>query len=251
VFVAVIGPRWMDLLRQRQVDDEYDYVRTEIATALRRGINVIPVMVGREGNMPRLPRPEELPEDIREFVQYQKHDVVHERFRRDIGDLIQAVESLMRPNLMAGQAPSDPIRTRWPAAVTWRWIGIIASVVWLLVGFIIGNYIESENEIRVYTITLAECRKRFADKKDKNSPPSPFDQFDTTPCVDNARKAASELHGDDAQWKRGVLYAIVPIPFGWLVVWIVLANRNAPATSRVDRPYDNGPRRRDREQGDV
>ena len=36
VFVAVIGPRWMDLLRQRQVDDEYNYVRTKIAAALQR-----------------------------------------------------------------------------------------------------------------------------------------------------------------------------------------------------------------------
>jgi len=50
VFVAVIGPRWMDLLRQRHVDHEYDYVRAEIAAALLRGINIIPVRVGREGN---------------------------------------------------------------------------------------------------------------------------------------------------------------------------------------------------------
>jgi len=94
VFVAIIGPRWMDLLRQRHVEREYDYVRAEIAAALQRGINTIPVLVGREGNMPRLPRPEELPEDLRVLAFHHKHDVTHERFRRDMADLIRAVEAL-------------------------------------------------------------------------------------------------------------------------------------------------------------
>jgi hypothetical protein len=49
VFVAVIGPRWMDLLRQRYVDREYDYVRAEIAAALQRGITVIPGASGARG----------------------------------------------------------------------------------------------------------------------------------------------------------------------------------------------------------
>jgi hypothetical protein len=40
VFVAVIGPRWMDLLQQRYVDREYDYVRAEIGAALQRGIDI-------------------------------------------------------------------------------------------------------------------------------------------------------------------------------------------------------------------
>src|SRR5262245_384414 len=79
--IASIGPPWMDLLRQRHVNPEFDYVRAEIAAALQRDINIIPVRGGREGNILRLPQPEELPEDIQEFVQYQKHDVVHERFQ--------------------------------------------------------------------------------------------------------------------------------------------------------------------------
>jgi hypothetical protein len=96
VFITVFGARWMDLQRQRHVDSEYDYVRAEIAAALQRGVTIIPVRVGREGNLPRLPRPDELPEDIRELVFHQKHDIAHERFRRDITDLVQAIESLRK-----------------------------------------------------------------------------------------------------------------------------------------------------------
>jgi hypothetical protein len=96
VFLAVIGPRWMDLLRQRYLEPQYDYVRAEIAAALQRGINVIPVRVGRDGNMPRLPAPNELPDDLRPLVLHQKHDVVHERFRQDVADLISAIEALRK-----------------------------------------------------------------------------------------------------------------------------------------------------------
>jgi hypothetical protein len=74
VLIAIIGPRWKALLTSRLASGERDYVREEIATALARGIVVIPVRVGREGDMPALPRPDELPEDIRDLVLYQKHD---------------------------------------------------------------------------------------------------------------------------------------------------------------------------------
>ena len=46
VFIAVIGPRWMELLGER-ASGERDYVREEIAGALKRGIVVIPVLVER------------------------------------------------------------------------------------------------------------------------------------------------------------------------------------------------------------
>ena len=47
VFLAVIGPRWMELLTARQASGERDYVREEIAGALKRGIVVIPVLIER------------------------------------------------------------------------------------------------------------------------------------------------------------------------------------------------------------
>ncbi len=93
VLIAIIGPRWMDLLKARTQSSERDYVREEIAAALQRGIVVIPARVGLEGRMPPLPRSEDLPEDISNLVLHQKHDVAHERFGRDVADLIVAIEA--------------------------------------------------------------------------------------------------------------------------------------------------------------
>ena len=97
VLVAIIGPRWMDLLRQRTSGGDRDYVCEEIAAALRRNIVVIPVRVGREGVMPTLPRTDELPDDIRDLVQHQKLDIAHERFGRDVAELVESVGAVIAP----------------------------------------------------------------------------------------------------------------------------------------------------------
>ena len=96
VLIAVIGARWMDLLSEYAQHGKRDYVRDEIAAALQRDIIVIPVMMGREANMPPLPLAEELPENIRDLVLYQKHNIAHESFGRDAAHLIAALQSLLR-----------------------------------------------------------------------------------------------------------------------------------------------------------
>jgi TIR domain-containing protein len=95
VLIAVIGSRWMDLLSEHARRGKRDYVRDEIAAALQRDIIVIPVMMGREANMPPLPLAAELPENIRDLVLYQKHNVAHESFGRDAAHLIAALQSLL------------------------------------------------------------------------------------------------------------------------------------------------------------
>jgi hypothetical protein len=93
IFIAIIGPRWIDLLNSRIEMLERDYVREEIAAAVTRGITVIPVRVGREGDMPLLPKREKLPQDIRDLVLHQKHDVAHERFGRDVAELVEVIKT--------------------------------------------------------------------------------------------------------------------------------------------------------------
>jgi hypothetical protein len=96
VLIAVIGSRWMDLLSECAQHGKRDYVRDEIAAALQREIIVIPVMMGREANMPPLPRAQDLPGNIRDLVLYQKHNIAHESFGRDAAHLIAALQSLLR-----------------------------------------------------------------------------------------------------------------------------------------------------------
>jgi hypothetical protein len=94
--IAVIGSRWMDLLSECAQRGERDYVREEIAAALRRDIIVIPVTVGREENVPPLPRAEDLPENIRKLVLYHGHNVALESFGRDADCLIATLQSSLR-----------------------------------------------------------------------------------------------------------------------------------------------------------
>jgi hypothetical protein len=122
VLIAVIGRRWTELLNERAAAGERDYVRLEIGEALKRGIVVIPVRVGLENQMRPLPREEELPADIRDLVLYQKHDVAHERFGRDLAELIEAIVAVRRR-----RQPGRALGTFW------RWAGVgalgLAAVV--------------------------------------------------------------------------------------------------------------------------
>jgi len=128
LLIAVIGPRWVDLLKERTASGERDYVREEIAAALARKITVIPVRVGREGSMPALPRAGDLPEDIRDLVLHQKLDVAHERFGRDMAELIDGIVAV-RKALAAGERPGRP------TAVPWSWVGAGAMAV-LAIGYV-------------------------------------------------------------------------------------------------------------------
>jgi hypothetical protein len=121
VLVAIIGPRWMGLLKTKSASGERDYVREEIAQALKRGVVVIPVRVGRDGQMPPLPRSEELPDEIRNLVLFQKQDVAHEHFGRDIAELIEAIR---KSGVRAVALP----RVR-PAVFRWVAVGAIGALV--------------------------------------------------------------------------------------------------------------------------
>lgn len=121
MLIAVIGPRWMDLLKDRTASGERDYVREEIAAALARKITVIPVRVGREGSMPALPRASDLPEDIRDLVLHQKLDVAHERFGRDITELVEGIVAVRRS--------MSPRRPSVAGSVPWGWVGATAASV--------------------------------------------------------------------------------------------------------------------------
>lgn len=59
IVLAVIGPQWMSSLRKRLGHGE-DFVHEEISAALRRGITVVPVLVGGAS----MPAAQELPESL-------------------------------------------------------------------------------------------------------------------------------------------------------------------------------------------
>jgi hypothetical protein len=109
--LVVIGQRWLsvvDAQGRRRLDDEDDYVRLEIATALRRAppTAVIPVLV----HGARMPTEEELPVDLRALSRRNALVAPDERWRPEVDRLIERLETIMRdPEEHPGSSvPSAP-----------------------------------------------------------------------------------------------------------------------------------------------
>ncbi|MEZ5907878.1 MAG: SUMF1/EgtB/PvdO family nonheme iron enzyme [Hyphomicrobiaceae bacterium] len=131
VLIAVIGPRWMELLAERQASGERDYVEEEIAGALARGIVVIPVVIEQTP----LPRAADLPEAVRDLVLYQKHAVGHEQFGRDVAALVEAIRFARKGAKGVAFMP----RVGAPPAMGWaRWAGVGAVAALGVLAYVIG-----------------------------------------------------------------------------------------------------------------
>jgi len=90
--VAVIGREWLqasDATGGRRIEDPADLVRLEIATALQRGIQVIPVLV--QGA--QMARVVDLPEDLKELAHRNALEVSDARFRSHVERLIEPLEA--------------------------------------------------------------------------------------------------------------------------------------------------------------
>ena len=111
VLLAVIGPKWLEAPDEegnRRLDDQNDYVRIEIATALQRDIPVIPILL--DGT--RMPRAGRLPEDLKELEQRSGLEIRHTSFDSDIDRLIR---ELKRPPEQAGAAKEADVASRTPS----------------------------------------------------------------------------------------------------------------------------------------
>jgi tetratricopeptide (TPR) repeat protein len=92
--IAVIGKRWLtstDQEGKRRLDNPEDFVRLEIATALKRNIRVIPVLV--DGAL--MPRSSDLPDNLQPLVRRNALDVSHNRFNADSGRLLAVLEKVL------------------------------------------------------------------------------------------------------------------------------------------------------------
>jgi hypothetical protein len=94
VLLAVVGRDWLESKNasgQRRLDDESDFVRLEIASALQRDIPVVPVLVRGA----RMPSADQLPADLRELAYRNAVELTHARWKSDVRVLIQALRPYM------------------------------------------------------------------------------------------------------------------------------------------------------------
>ncbi|MBC8170534.1 MAG: toll/interleukin-1 receptor domain-containing protein, partial [Anaerolineae bacterium] len=79
IFIAVIGPQWSNITDEagaRRLELWNDFVRIEIASALKQNKYVIPVLVGRA----KMPVPDELPDDLKSLARRNAIELSHQRF---------------------------------------------------------------------------------------------------------------------------------------------------------------------------
>jgi hypothetical protein len=86
--LALIGPQWSSCTRKdgrRRLEVADDWVRAEIAAALKRDIVVVPVLLGQA----KLPEVVELPEDIQALRKREAAEVTDTRWDYDVGKLVE------------------------------------------------------------------------------------------------------------------------------------------------------------------
>jgi len=109
VLIAVIGSRWLtctDAQGARRLDSPEDFVRTEIAAALRRDIRVIPVLV--DGAL--MPRSTDLPNDLKQLVRRNALEVGDTHFDDDCRRLIAAIEQVLEKTTREGRERKEKER---------------------------------------------------------------------------------------------------------------------------------------------
>ncbi len=104
--LVLIGRDWLGLQKQdgsRRIDDPNDFVRLEVATALARGVRVIPVLVGGA----RMPALAELPEDLKKLSRRQALELSHSRFDDDLTHLIGGLREILEEPVAAEAATAE------------------------------------------------------------------------------------------------------------------------------------------------
>lgn len=114
VFLAVIGPQWSSVTDDsghRRLDNWNDFVRIEIASALKQRKLVIPVLVGHA----RMPSPNELPDDLTALVRRNSIEISHQRFAYDVERLVDAMKEVVAVKPIVDPLPVAPAIKRHEA----------------------------------------------------------------------------------------------------------------------------------------
>lgn len=105
ILLAVIGRTWLSPNGSGRLDNPNDFVRLEIATALRRDIRVIPVLVQRAS----MPKPEDLPDDLDSLTRRNAVELTDLRWPSDVEQLISVMERILAQRGKAGPGVGETV----------------------------------------------------------------------------------------------------------------------------------------------
>ena len=148
VMLVLIGPQWLTMPDHkrggRRLDQADDWIRQEIATALKRDVRVVPVLL--EGAM--LPDAADLPADIQPLVRRQAMELSDVRWRGDLQRLVDALARLpgfqvtgqreKEPDRQFKQNPQATNRKKW-----WWWAVAVVVLLGVVVSALEGTNMNS------------------------------------------------------------------------------------------------------------
>ncbi len=180
VMIVLIGPDWLnsrDEQGHRRLESSDDWVRLEIAHALRRDITVIPVRV----NGAELPERAALPDDIRGLLDHQAASVTNAGFRHEMSGLVHDLRSISSPR-------------------PWRRFGAIAAGVLLLLTLLglAQAYGFSHALERIRLILFSQTSKTAKQNDIWSSSPGEwvFYSFDLQPVAFYFKPSSVQTFGD-------------------------------------------------------
>jgi hypothetical protein len=147
LMLVLIGRDWLsgkDDAGRRRLDNPADFVRLEIAAALKRKIPITPLLL-RGAQMPTA---EQLPENISELAYRNGFELSHNRWNSDVLELIKRL-ALARPDDTSSDAgirsaPPAPPPSRKP----WLAIAGVLSILAIVVAGARFLYLETDGEHR-------------------------------------------------------------------------------------------------------
>lgn len=132
VLIALIGGQWLSIKDkdgERRLDNPEDFVRVEIATALKRNIRVIPVLVDGVD----MPQPTDLPENLKTLARRNALRVNHHSFNPDIYRLLEHSKSALDE---AKALRAKAVRPKTEQKALFRWILTLLPLAFIILAFV-------------------------------------------------------------------------------------------------------------------
>ncbi len=145
VMLAVIGNEWVGKNPDTgalRIKDDNDWVRLEIATALKRNIRVVPILVDGAS----LPSSIDLPDDLQALVRRQAYELSNKRWRYDTENLAAFLETLGKPKNQLGQQVKTTKSSPLGSVVKYGLIGVGALFVILVIIELMKGGSSTQNE---------------------------------------------------------------------------------------------------------
>lgn len=224
VMLALIGRDWLDgkdKSGRRRLDNPGDFVRMEIAAALKRNIPVTPLLL----HGAQMPTTEQLPEDLSDLAYRNGFELSHNRWESDVQELVKRLGLVTRHDTPSGTKTDSATPTRQPAKKPWA---AIAGALLVAIAVVVGGVLYYEKSAQEKMTAEKEAPLAGANTEaPKAAAPSPSTTKNPPDTSPTERTPASSGFADkragqenthlfnspDFQLKIGNAGSYIPSPF--------------------------------------